>query len=211
MAIIGGINDFMAAWNPYVSLLLTWACEKESDSNSQAGAGKTKLVSRVIDHISNGLCDQALAYFYCNRNEDIRRDPEQVLRSFVKQLSFSQDESVLHNALVKIYKKKKLTGFASGKLTFDESRSLLSVLIQAYSRTVLVLDALDEGERLARVKLIEVFDQLVAKSPHLKILISSRCDDDIKRQLEKRANVGIKATDNADDISKFINEKINQE
>jgi hypothetical protein len=189
-----------------------------SDINLLAGAGKTKLVSRVIDHISTGPQDQALAYFYCNRNEDTRQDPENILHSFVKQLSISRDEDAVHKALFKVYKEKEKTGFASAKLTFEESKSLLLTLAQAYSQTILVLDALDEtfdqnsdrGDKRVRVELIEVFNDLVAKSQHLKIFISSRRDDDIKRQLEKKANIGIEATDNKNDISKFVAEKIDQ-
>jgi hypothetical protein len=181
-----------------------------TDHNSPAGAGKTKLVSRVIDHISKNPCDQALAYFYCNRNESTRRDPENILRSFVKQLSMSSSTSTVHNALVEIYKKKERAGFASAKLTFEDSQSLLLVLIQEYSQTILVLDALDESDERVRVELIGFFNYLVAKSQHLKIFISSRRDDDIKCQLEKKANIGIEATDNSDDISKFVAEKIHQ-
>jgi len=190
---------------------------KVSNSNSPAGAGKTKLVSKVIDHFSNGPCNRALAYFYCDRNEDTRRDPENILRSFVKQLSISPDEDAIHNALVEIYKEKQRTGFASAKLTFKESENLLSILTQEYSQTILILDALDESldildesKKRVRVKLIKVFNDLIAKSQHLNIFIASRRDDDIKRQLEKKANVGIEATDNRDDISKFLTEKIDK-
>jgi NACHT domain len=181
-----------------------------SDGNLLAGAGKTKLVSRVIDHISNGPGDQALAYFYCNRNEDTRRDPGNILRSFTKQLSISPDEDAIQNALVEVYEKKRKTGFASAKLTFEESQSLLLTLVQSYSKTTLVLDALDESEEGIRGDLIDFFNHLINKSQHLKIFISSRRDDDIKRQLEKEANVGIEATDNENDISKFVAEKIDQ-
>ena len=36
-----------------------------------AGAGKTKLVSRVIDHLAKRPHDEALAYFYCSRSEEL--------------------------------------------------------------------------------------------------------------------------------------------
>ena len=188
--------------------------------NLLAGAGKTKLVSRVIDYVSqNGPHDQAMAYFYCNRNDTTRRSPEIILRSFVKQLSISLGEGTIHNALVEVYNAKKTRGFASAKLTFEDCKSLLPTLIQTYPHTLLVLDALDEsygsedrdrGEERDRVELIEFFNDLIAESQHLKIFISSRRDDDIKRQLEKKANVGIEATDNKKDISRFVAEKIDQ-
>jgi len=45
----------------------------------------------------------------------------------------------------------------------------------------------------------------------LKILISSRCDSDIKFQLEKEANVGIGAAENDDDIQKFVRMQIEED
>jgi hypothetical protein len=43
---------------------------------------------------------------------------------------------------------------------------------------------------------------------NVKIFISSRRDGDIKRQLERKENISIEATDNQDDIAKFVAEKI---
>lgn len=179
-------------------------------SNSLAGAGKTKLVSKVIDHVS-GLDSWALAYFYCNRNESTRRNPENILRSFVKQLSTSLDGDSIQNALVEIYKEKQKRGFASAKLSFEDSQMLLLTLIRSHPQTILVLDALDESDRQTRVELLRAFNYLIDKSEHLKIFISSRCDDDIKFQLEKKSNIGIRATDNGNDISKFVAEKIDRD
>jgi hypothetical protein len=193
-----------------VSLSSADLCGRTSDGDSPAGAGKTKLVSRVIDRISDSPRGQALAYFYCDRNEDTRRDPESILRSFVKQLSFSLNEGAVQNALIEIYREKQRTGFASAKLTLEESKRLIPILIQSYLKVILVLDALDESRERVRADLIEYFSYLVDNFQHVKIFISSRRDDDIKHQLEKKANVGIEATDNRDDISKFVVKKIDQ-
>jgi hypothetical protein len=89
---------------------------------------------------------------------------------------------------------------------------MLLELVQTYSRTVMVLDALDETvtNRGLRIKLINAFNDLIQGSQKLKIFISSRRDDDIRFQLEKKSNIGIDATDNQDDISKYVMEKIHQ-
>lgn len=70
------------------------------------------------------------------------------------------------------------------------------------------MDALDECHASLRRELMEAFDRLINKSTKLKILISSRRNDDIKRRLEQKANVGISATDNQKDISKFVADEI---
>lgn len=173
-----------------------------------AGAGKTKLVSKVVDDLSNRSHDKALAYFYCDRNQEARRVPENILRSFVKQLAVSPEKDALHHSLTQIYYQKAAPGFNSKELSFAESEALLVQLIGTYQCTTLIVDALDECHASLRRELIEAFDRLINKSTNLKILISSRRNDDIKRRLEQKANVGISATDNQKDISKFVADEI---
>jgi Cdc6-like AAA superfamily ATPase len=174
----------------------------------KAGAGKTKLVSKVIDSLTNDLPHEKLAYFYCDRNQEPRRNPENILRSFVKQLSISSSQDMIQDCLVQLYNQKRREGFSSNKLSFAESEALLFQLIQPYSRTFLVLDALDECDKSLRGQLIEAFNRLLSASKGLSIFISSRRDADIKYQFEKKANIGIEATDNQNDIITFVTEKI---
>ena len=59
------------------------------------GSGKTSLASAVVDSfledISEQVCPAQLAYFYCAKNafEPERADPSEIMRSLVRQLSFS--------------------------------------------------------------------------------------------------------------------------
>jgi hypothetical protein len=83
--------------------------------------------------------------------------------------------------------------------------------INIYPRTTLVLDALDECHVHSRLKIIEVFDELLTQASNpLKIFISSRPDLDIKRKLKDRANIEIEAKDNHYDITRFVNSRISQ-
>jgi Cdc6-like AAA superfamily ATPase len=157
-----------------------------------------------VDEISLQSSSQRLAYFYCNRNEESRREPGNVLRSFVKQLSISPDSLEIQDALVGKYTAKRQSGFSSNQLTDSEVESLLEELMQAYSKTILVLDALDECNSKTRSALIETFDRLIKVNPTLKIFISSRRDDDIQYRLNQKVNLGIEATDNGKDIQKFV-------
>jgi hypothetical protein len=107
-----------------------------------------------------------------------------------------------------LYKEKRRLGFASKKPSLKESRILLLKLVQEYSSTTLILDALDESNENCRGDLLEVFNYLIKNSDQLKIFVSSRSDTDISRQLRKEANVGVGATDNQNDIAKFVLERI---
>lgn len=157
------------------------------------GAGKTKLVSRVVDSLMSGRADHGIAYFYCNHHDNKRRKPVNILRAFIKQLSISPRDDSLRDALVDVYKQKRQSGFATDALNVEECETLILTLVSAYPQTTLVLDALDESHRESRNFLLAVFSPMLEKSPNLKIFISSRCDRDIKHQLEKRFNIGVDA------------------
>jgi ankyrin repeat domain-containing protein 50 len=154
--------------------------------------------------------DEALAYFYCDRNESARRDPELILSSFARQLCLTRNGDAIQHSLVQLYYQKRKTGFASGKLKIEESRDILLQLVQTYPHTTLVLDALDECHKDTRRQLVDILDMLITQSPKpVKIFISSRPDQDIKHRFGCGPNVHIKATDNRDDIAKFVNDKLN--
>lgn len=178
-----------------------------------AGSGKTKLVSKLIDNINEALeqrpNDEAFAYFYCDRNQDDRRDPELILNSLVRQLSVVQDEHSLQRLVCQLFQKERRNGFASGKLEFEQSQTLLAQLIQIYPQVTLIVDALDECDVHTRFKLIGALDALVKESPSLlKVFISSRPDRDIKHRFESGPNKEIRATDNRDDIAKYVEDKL---
>lgn len=59
--------------------------------------------------------------------------------------------------------------------------------------------------------LIETLNRLVNGIPNLKILISSRWDDDIKRKLKEKAKLEVDATKNQEDIKKFVLAKLDED
>src|SRR5277367_1773275 len=154
-----------------------------------AGAGKTKLVSTVVDSLrttlQNAQNDESLAYFYCDRNQSDRRNPVLILSSFIKQLSTSRNCDAIQPSLVRLYAEKEKTGFASREITIEESEKVLLELFNIYPQTTLVLDALDECDRRTRGRLIEVLDGLLDQSSKpIKIFISSRPDQDIRDRFD---------------------------
>ena len=109
---------------------------------------------------------------------------------------------------MQLYKQKRQTGFASRRLTIEESESVLAELVQIYPLVTLVVDALDECERNSRLEFMDILDKLIAESSKpVKILISSRRDKDIKRHFESGPNLEIGATNNRDDIAMFVNQE----
>jgi hypothetical protein len=91
-----------------------------------------------------------------------------------------------------------------------ETEDLLNKMIEQNSQTILVIDALDECEEDSRHSLMTVLSELVEKGLPVKVLISSRRDDDITAEFEHKDNFNISATDNGKDIMSFVRGKINE-
>ncbi|KAK4225942.1 hypothetical protein QBC38DRAFT_529985 [Podospora fimiseda] len=163
------------------------------------GSGKTNLASLVIDKVSE---DDNLASFYCMRNpaEPDRGRGDKFLACMVRQLAGGTREKPILSAVKAQYKDtiQEIVEFEDHAWTKDESLRILE-LMGEYPSATLVIDGLDE---------INEKDQ-PEDSPNLfKILVSSRDNIDIALRLEGQPNVYVDAEENADDISAFIENRI---
>ena len=203
-----------------------------------AGAGKTKLISTLIDSLkprlagNSSAADRAryatkyktkskdasdessdivqytgqVAFFYCRKDSDDRRYSIPVLRSLIKQIAGSCD--VLTPEIMDTYRRK---GPGSGveSLSIEDCMGMLESIIDTSGEVLLVLDALDECSEESKKGLLDTFDFLIQCGVQVKIIISSREDPSLSR-LEQCANVRISATDNEDDIIKFVRQRIRE-
>lgn len=152
---------------------------------------------------------EGLALFYCDRNEPERRDPAQILRSIVRQLSCLELGSELLQPIVDKYQERKKEGFATGPLDTDECRDLIIQLLPNYRQSNIVIDALDECDKQTRSKLLSVLATIMESTSSLvKIFISSRDDDDIVLKLNRRPTIRISSKDNSGDIERFVQSEI---
>lgn len=166
----------------------------------------------MIEDIQTALISnpnhEGLAFFYCKRNEEPKRqEPLWVLRSFVRQLStIAGDEYSMQKRLQQFYIQ---TRQKSSEPTIGDCKELLLAFINLYPKTTFILDALDECDAYKRGVLIEIFDYFVDNASRpVKIFISSRPDGDIKDRFKSSANIAIQATDNHNDISRFVENEI---
>jgi hypothetical protein len=83
-------------------------------------------------------------------------------------------------------------------------------MISQCPEAILILDALDECDEESRHNLIGVLNRLVENGLPVKILISSRRDEDITAEFEDRVNFSLSATENHDDIMRFVQGKIQE-
>lgn len=152
---------------------------------------------------------EALAYFYCKRDESGSSDPEEVMSTIVKQLSCIQHGLPLREEVVNVYEARKKSGFSSKSLAFQESLDLIISLVNTYPQTTIVIDALDECDPEKRKRFLWSLQTIISDSSSLvKIFVSSRDDDDIVLRLNGVPNLSIEAKDNMEDIRMFVLEEV---
>ncbi|OHE96483.1 hypothetical protein CORC01_08246 [Colletotrichum orchidophilum] len=151
--------------------------------NGQMGAGKSFLVSKVIDRyrtrprdaLGNG---EGFAHFYCDRSQSGQRDIQSILSSYIVQLfTVSRHRDIWHTKLREFF-----------------------------------LDALDECEQKSRARVISFFRNLVENSDRpVKVFVSSRPETDITELMGTSSFIQISTTDNQKDIEKYIDSKLRQD
>jgi len=150
-----------------------------------------------------------LAYFYCNRAEESRRDPESILRTLVQQLAQTPSEDELLKPVLDVHKERETKGQLSSRLTLKECQDLLVKLMAVYPQTTICIDALDEVDHKLRLELLKTLKHVVEKSKtRVKIFATTRMDTDILMQFEMFPRIELEPDDNADDINRFVEEKI---
>lgn len=149
----------------------------------------------MIQHInkerSHNRSPAPIAYFYCVRNtsEPERANPDEIMRSILKQLSPSTSAVAVREPVAAKYKASRKEAYENGcqepsKLTITECETLILELLRSNPATI-VTDALDECDPARRHELLEVSDDIIQQSSNVvNIFVSSRNDNDIVRRLE---------------------------
>jgi len=149
-----------------------------------------------------------LAYFYCNRAEESRRDPESILRTVIQQLAQTPSKDNLLTPVLDVYKVREETGQRSSRLTLKECQDLLVQLTAVYPQTTICIDALDEVDHQLRLGLLRALKHVVERSnTRVKIFATTRMDADILMQFEMFPRIELEPNDNVDDINQFVKEK----
>ena len=209
MEVIERFKAAIVARNPYVL-----ACHHHDESSSYqitylAGAGKTYIASTVIDSFSSGSTPEKFAYFYCNRAEESRRQPVNILNTLIQQLAQTESENKLLKPVVDIYLDREKKGQRSSPLSLRESEELLIKLTDIYPQTTICIDALDEVETKDRIKLLKALKNTIEKSKTLvKIFATTRMDPDILQQFVMFPRIDLEPDDNIGDINHYVKTKL---
>lgn len=167
------------------------------------GAGKTMIMSIVIDHLHTEFQNNAkvgIAYIYCN---PLRRQQEQtaveVFSSLLKQLI--QGVPFVPENIKKHYEHHhKRT-----RPLFSEISKALQSTIANYSRTLVIIDGLDRYLTVYRKQLLVDLVELQAKTG-ANLLLTSRLIPEIGRDFEGSMSLEIHATDQ--DLNTYLDSRL---
>ena len=170
---------------------------------------RSLVVKDVMERSKAGQCPPPV-YFYISRSaaEPERSNSVAMLASIVRQLSCVEPGLTLLKPVIEKYEKDG-QGFSSNGLCLDDSRELITELIERHSTTTIIIDALDECELKERQLLLDVLESILQESSLglVKVFLSSRDDRDIVCTLQDYPNIDVVSDKNTADIEAFVREE----
>lgn len=148
---------------------------------------------------------EGFAFFFCNRDEQNRRQALSVLRSLVRQLAAPKDNT--QSVRKSLQEARQKTIGRASELGLSDCHGQLLESFNLYPRTFIVLDALDEVLDDELDLLMEKLDDLVGKTEagnKVKLFVASRPEKEIARMYGSGPTVIINAGDNKADIERFV-------
>jgi Cdc6-like AAA superfamily ATPase len=171
------------------------------------GAGKTMSAAIIIDELYRKFQNNAsigIAYIYCNFRRQHEQKPTALLASILKQLSKRLPSAP--QSIQKLYKRHQQNGTYPA---LDEISQSLQSTVADFSRTFIIIDALDEcqaSDGTHKRFLIEL-NNLQAKTS-ANIFVTSRFIPKIKKEFEGRSTrLEIRASE---DLQRYLDGHISK-
>ncbi|KAI9686777.1 MAG: hypothetical protein M1822_002837 [Bathelium mastoideum] len=171
--------------------------------SGKAGCGKTVLCSTAIEDVQ-AHCQMGdnvvLAMFYFSFSDTQKQSYEDLLRSLVAQLAWTEPGlSMLQQA----YEKPNRS--VPGE---DDLEKILLSSVRSYNEVFLVLDALDESPEDGDIRqaMLERVESLTQSASNLKILATSRELRDVRESMEtvKAEPISVATSAVDEDIRKYV-------
>jgi hypothetical protein len=165
------------------------------------GAGKTIMTAVVIQHLSmrfNLDPSIGIAYVYCNYRRHEEQSPTNLLAALLKQLLHEQQS--LPGNITDLYHHHKRNQTLP---QLEEIASALHSVVAAYSRTFVVIDALDECNASdgSRMEFLRYVFNLQA-SLGINLFVTSRFIPEIVKEFEGTLSLEVRASD--EDVHRYV-------
>lgn len=158
-----------------------------------------------MDHLQKSFNDNnvAIAWVYCNYKEKSQQTLGNLIGSLLKQLV--QRHSSVRSHFKDLYEKHRNQGT---RPKHDEVAHALRSVIGSYSKTFIVVDALDECTEESGIR-SDLLKQLRSLPGNVNLMITSRYLSAIEREFEGDMRLDIHAT--REDVARYVNGRIPQE
>ena len=166
--------------------------------------------SYIIDTLHNTYHSTPVLFFYCSYKEEERRTAHSMSRTLLKQL-FSKETSLVPS-LVETFKKEKESGHPSTSLSFPHTKEYFKAAMSRCRDLFIVVDALDECEGAERDEVATFLGSLLGggEAYRVKILITSRPEDDLSLAFDSQSSYRIDVNDTANDIEPFVASRVKE-
>jgi hypothetical protein len=183
------------------------------------GSGKTNLVSAVVDAAmedrTQGVSAAPILYYYCGDQEGSggKCDPQDVMRSLLRQLSVKEDGSceIVEQVLLEFQRRQAIAKShmgPMGKLEPSECTRWIIELLRT-DQVFIIIDAIDEihvsDRHLLLKELIALRDSTTA---NVKIFLSSRDDTNLSQWLDGIPDIRMQTTSTRDDMHLFVHHRV---
>ncbi|CRG85930.1 Cytoplasmic dynein 2 heavy chain 1 [Talaromyces islandicus] len=165
------------------------------------GCGKTVAMTYLVDELSqrnvHQLPQPKICYYYCRNDET-----GQAINIFSALiLSLLEQFPGLKKSFFEWYKQAQVSGMFDPAKNVKKLEEALQNILEAVDRTVFVIiDGLDECDRASRNNLLRFLKILMQKTPGLKVILSSRPQEEILKQLDKTAMIDLASDSQRDHI-----------
>lgn len=171
------------------------------------GAGKTILTSIVVDNLCNrfhNISTVGIAYIYCNFRRKDEQKINDLLASLLKQLA--QNQASLPGSVKDLYDRHKAK---QTRPSLDEILEVLQSITATYSRTFIIVDALDECQTSdsCRSRLLSIIFNLQTKT-ETNFFATSRPNLYIESEFTGCVSLEILASD--EDVRRYLDGHISQ-
>ncbi|KAF1962050.1 ankyrin [Byssothecium circinans] len=162
------------------------------------GAGKTMMAAVAVDHLQKTVqtADVGVAYIYCNYKRQADQTTSSLLAAMLKQLV--QDRPSIAKPVSSLYDHHEVR---RTRPSVEETLSALQSVLADYSRTYVVIDALDECVHDNRQELLGKLRDLQSKTG-LRLMATSRFIPDIIEEFNGLPKLEVRADDA--DVKRFV-------
>ena len=156
------------------------------------GCGKTITMAFLVDELSrrneHQLPQPKTCYYYCR--DDQSGQAGHIFSTLI--LALLEQLSGLKKTFFEWYKRNQASGNLEPAKNTKSLGEFLETVLETLDRPIFVIiDGLDECDRASRKALFKLLTTLSQKTPRLRILLSSRPEEEILKQLDTVARIDL--------------------